>query len=156
MRLALYQPDIAPYVGTLLRLGACLGVAIDIIEPCGFPFGAKDLRRSVMDYADSVDVTRHVSWQKFRETILNRRIILLSTKGSVPYTDFTYQESDILLLGRESAGVPEDIHQSADHRVLIPMAEGLRSINVAVAAAMVVGEGLRQTNSFPTSSNTSE
>ncbi|PHQ69123.1 MAG: tRNA methyltransferase [Sneathiella sp.] len=149
MRLALYQPDIAPNVGTLLRLGACLGTKVDIIEPCGFPFGAKDLRRAVMDYADAANVTRHATWEKFCETIGQSRLILLTTKAAIPYTGFKFQESDILLLGRESAGVPEDIHQNADHRVIIPMAGGLRSINVALAAAMVLGEGLRQTGSFP-------
>ncbi|USG62342.1 tRNA (cytidine(34)-2'-O)-methyltransferase [Sneathiella marina] len=151
MRLALYQPDIAPNVGTLLRLGACLGVPVDIIEPCGFPFGAKDLRRSVMDYADAVDVTRHTSWEKFTNSLSDQRIILLSTKSASPYSDFSFRDSDILLLGQESAGVPREIHESADHRVVIPMAAGMRSINVAIAAAMVLGEGLRQTEQFPPS-----
>ncbi|MEH6546539.1 MAG: tRNA (cytidine(34)-2'-O)-methyltransferase [Sneathiella sp.] len=148
MRLALYQPDIAPNVGTLLRLGACLGVPVDIIEPCGFPFGAKDLRRSVMDYADSVDVTRHISWTTFTRSVGNQRIILLSTQSASAYTDFSYRDSDVLLLGRESAGVPKEIHESVDHRVVIPMNAGMRSINVAIAAAMVLGEGLRQTGQF--------
>ncbi|MCF8468119.1 MAG: tRNA (cytidine(34)-2'-O)-methyltransferase [Sneathiella sp.] len=149
MRLALYQPDIAPNVGTLLRLGACLGIPVDIIEPCGFPFGARDLKRAVMDYAGAVDVTRHVSWEKFASTMAGNRVILLSTKAAVPYTDFSFEESDILLLGRESAGVSEEIHAAADYRILIPMAAGMRSINVAVAAAMVLGEALRQTSTFP-------
>jgi tRNA (cytidine/uridine-2'-O-)-methyltransferase len=151
MRLALYQPDIAPNVGTLLRLGACLGVPVDIIEPCGFPFGAKDLRRSVMDYADSVDVTRHISWGKFTQSLGEQRIILLSTQSASAYTDFAYRDSDVLLLGRESAGVPKEIHESVDHRVVIPMNVGMRSVNVAIAAAMVLGEGLRQTEQFPPS-----
>ena len=151
MRLALYQPDIAPNVGTLLRLGACLGVHVDIIEPCGFPFGAKDLRRSVMDYADSVDVTRHISWEKFTHSLSDQRIILLSTQSASAYTDFSYRDSDVLLLGRESAGVPKEIHESVDHRVVIPMNVGMRSVNVAIAAAMVLGEGLRQTEQFPPS-----
>lgn len=151
MRLALYQPDIAPNVGTLLRLGACLGVPVDIIEPCGFPFGAKDLRRSVMDYADAVDVTRHISWDTFTQSVGNQRIVLLSTQSASAYTDFSYRDSDILLLGRESAGVPKEVHESVDHRVVIPMNVGMRSINVAIAAAMVLGEGLRQIGQFPPS-----
>lgn len=149
MRLALYQPDIAPNVGTLLRLGACLGVPVDIIEPCGFPFGTKDLRRAVMDYAHAADVTRHVSWQAFIEKKTDKRLILLTTRATTAYTDFTFTESDILLLGRESAGVPDDVHERVDERVVIPMTEGLRSINVALSAAMVIGEALRQTAGFP-------
>lgn len=149
MRLALYQPDIAPNVGTMLRLGACLGVPVDIIEPCGFPFGAKDLKRAVMDYAAAADVTRHASWQEFTKHKSGKRLILLSTKADTAYTDFTFTESDILLVGRESAGVPDAIHDTADHRLLIPMTEGLRSINVALSAAMVLGEALRQTAGFP-------
>ena len=97
MRLALYQPDIAPNVGTMLRLGACLGVPVDIIEPCGFPFGAKDLRRAVMDYAEAADVTRHVSWQAFTQKNCENRLILLTTKADTAYVDFTFTESDILL-----------------------------------------------------------
>ncbi|WP_373089503.1 tRNA (cytidine(34)-2'-O)-methyltransferase [Sneathiella sp.] len=153
MRLALYQPDIAPNVGTLLRLGACLGISVDIIEPCGFPFGARDLKRAVMDYADNVEVQRHISWEKFLETTDRKRLILLSTKAAVPYTEFHFRESDILILGRESAGVPETIHNLADHRLLIPMTTGMRSINVALAAAMVTGEALRQVAGFPVPSS---
>ncbi len=149
MRLALYQPDIAPNVGTLLRLGACLNVAVDIIEPCGFPFGAKDLRRAVMDYADSAQAVRHRSWNDFLETAQGCRIVLLTTKAAVPYTDFDFMETDILLMGRESAGVPDHVHDKADSRIVIPMAAGMRSVNVAIAAAMVTGEALRQTSSFP-------
>lgn len=149
MELALYQPDIAPNVGTLLRLGACLNVAVNIIEPCGFPFGAKDLRRSVMDYAEFATVTRHNSWRDFKTAKGNHRFILLTTQASLPYTQFEFAPDDILLLGRESAGVPQDVHQEVDARVTIPMQTGLRSVNIAVAAAMVVGEALRQTNHFP-------
>jgi tRNA (cytidine/uridine-2'-O-)-methyltransferase len=155
MRLALYQPDIAPNVGTLLRLGACLNVPIDIVEPCGFPFGAKDLRRAVMDYANAADVTRHISYEKFTQKHGKQRIILLSTKSATAYTDFSFRDSDILLLGRESAGVPREVHESVDHRVVIPMTAGLRSVNVAIAAAMVLGEALRQTAQFPTPSSLS-
>jgi tRNA (cytidine/uridine-2'-O-)-methyltransferase len=149
MRLALYQPDIAPNVGTLLRLGACLGVSMDIIEPCGFPFGARDMKRALMDYGAAADVIRHVSWPEFRKTNAGKRLILLTTRAEMPYTEFTFTESDILLLGRESAGVPPEVHDAADSRLLIPMSPGLRSINVAISAAMVLGEALRQTNGFP-------
>ncbi|WP_367281176.1 tRNA (cytidine(34)-2'-O)-methyltransferase [Sneathiella sp.] len=156
MRLALYQPDIAPNVGTMLRLGACLGVPVDIIEPCGFPFGAKDLKRAVMDYADAADVTRHISWQEFATHKNGKRLILLTTKADTAYTDFTFTESDILLLGRESAGVPQEVHDLADHRLIIPMTEGMRSINIALSAAMVLGEALRQTAGFPKPSTSFE
>ncbi|MBL4740212.1 MAG: tRNA (cytidine(34)-2'-O)-methyltransferase [Sneathiella sp.] len=149
MELALYQPDIAPNVGTLLRLGACLDVAVNIIEPCGFPFGSKDLRRSVMDYADFATVIRHSSWNAFKTSKINQRFILLTTKSSMPYTEFEFRPDDILLLGQESAGVPDNVHQEVDARVTIPMQKGMRSVNIAVAAAMVVGESLRQTNHFP-------
>lgn len=149
MRLALFQPDIAPNVGTLLRLGACLNIPVDIIEPCGFPFGAKDLRRSVMDYADAAEVVRHISWEKFQNSITDQRLILLTTKGATAYPEFSFRESDILLLGRESAGVPEEVHDFVDNKVVIPMNKGMRSVNVAIAGAMVLGEALRQTNRFP-------
>ncbi|WP_339631314.1 tRNA (cytidine(34)-2'-O)-methyltransferase [uncultured Sneathiella sp.] len=150
MRLALYQPDIAPNVGTMLRLGACLGIPVDIIEPCGFPFGARDLKRAVMDYAAAADVTRHISWQEYSTNRSSGRLILLTTRAEATYTDFMFEDSDILLLGRESAGVPENVHQAADHRLCIPMAPNMRSINVALSAAMVLGEALRQTGHFST------
>lgn len=156
MRLALYQPDIPPNVGTLLRLGACLGVPVDIIEPCGFPFGARDLKRAVMDYGKAAEVTRHVSFQAFHKSIAGKRLVLLTTRADAPYTDFTFTESDILMLGRESAGVPDDIHAIADHRLIIPMVPDMRSINVAVSAAMVLGEALRQTAGFPKIGSLSE
>ncbi|GLQ06214.1 tRNA (cytidine(34)-2'-O)-methyltransferase [Sneathiella chinensis] len=149
MKLALYQPDIAPNVGTLLRLGACMGVPVHIIEPCGFPFGARDLKRSVMDYSEMADVTRHSSWDAFLKSETNARLVLLTTKTDLPYTDFNFGPDDILLLGRESVGVPEEVHQRADARVTIPMQAGMRSVNVAIAASMVLGEGLRQTGAFP-------
>ena len=148
MRIALYQPDQAPNVGTLLRLAACLGVAADIIEPCGFPFGARALRRSGMDYLEHADYTAHAGWDAFLETGPGR-LVLLTTRASLPYTDFAFAPGDVLLLGRESAGVPDEVHARADARVTVPMARGLRSLNVAVAAAMVLGEALRQTDGFP-------
>ena len=151
MRLALYQPDIPQNTGTILRLGACMGVGVDIIEPCGFPFSDKGLRRAGMDYLDQVDVTRHLSWEDFLENHGNKpcRLVLLTTRGSTTYTDFGFLRDDILLLGRESAGVPEEVHHAADARIKIPMAAGVRSLNIAVAAAMVLGEALRQTGLQP-------
>lgn len=142
-RLALYQPDIPQNAGTLIRLGACTGVAVDIIEPCGFILDDRRLRRSAMDYAEHAEICRHVSWTSFQET-RRGRLVLLTTRAAVPYTSAPYRPDDILLLGRESAGVPDDVHDAADLRVLIPMQPGARSLNVAVAAAMVLGEVLRQ------------
>lgn len=144
MRLALYQPDIPQNTGAILRLGACFKVPVDIIEPCGFPFDDKRLRRSAMDYGGVCEMQRHSSWQAFLETRAQGRLVLLSTAAAVPYTDFTFAPTDVLLLGRESRGVPDEIHAQADARVRIPMAGGLRSLNVAMAAAVVLSESLRQ------------
>ena len=149
MELALFQPDIAQNAGTLMRLGACLATPVNIIEPCGFPFGTKDMRRAVMDYTDIADIQKHASWAQFLQAKAGKRLVLLTTKASVCYTDFKFAPDDILLLGRESSGVPEDVHQRVDGRVTIPMQASARSINVAVSAAMVLGEALRQTNAFP-------
>ncbi|WP_169543075.1 tRNA (cytidine(34)-2'-O)-methyltransferase [Sneathiella aquimaris] len=151
MELALYQPDIAPNVGTLMRMGACLGLKVNIIEPCGFPFGAKDMRRAAMDYAQFSDVERHSSFERFCENRRDSRLVLLTTKSAEPYTDFTFHASDILLLGQESKGVPEEVHNRVQARITIPMQQGMRSVNVAIAAAMVTSEALRQTGGFPTS-----
>ena len=151
MRLALYQPDIPQNTGAMLRLAACMGIGVDIVEPCGFLLDDRRLRRSGMDYLDHVSVTRHGSWERFateRETN-HHRLLLLTTKGDTPYTGYRYETNDILLVGRESAGVPDDVHESADARLLIPMTEGVRSLNVALAAAMVLGEALRQTGLLP-------
>ena len=147
MRLALYQPDIPQNTGTLMRLSACMNAPIDIIEPCGFLWNDAKLKRAGMDYLDKVDYTRHTSWKVFLEwaTQNNHRIILLSTKASENYTKFEFQTNDILLLGRESSGVPENVHESVDGRVIIPMFGNYRSINIATAGAMVLGEALRQT-----------
>jgi tRNA (cytidine/uridine-2'-O-)-methyltransferase len=152
MRIALYQPDIPQNTGTILRLCACFGIAADIIEPAGFPVSDRAFRRAGMDYLDAVTITRHPSWREFEtwRRGAGHRLVLLTTAASVPYLDHRYRADDILLLGRESAGVPEDVHASADARVVIPMRPGLRSLNVAVAAAMVVGEALRQTGEMPT------
>lgn len=149
MRLALYEPDIPQNAGTILRLSACLGVPVDIVEPCGFVFDDRRLRRAGMDYLDAVDLTRHSSWNAYRVWRAGSeragRLILLTTKGDTPYTDFSFAPSDTLMLGRESGGVPPEVNDAADARLLIPMKPGMRSLNVAVAAAMVLGEALRQT-----------
>jgi tRNA (cytidine/uridine-2'-O-)-methyltransferase len=151
MRLALYQPDIPQNAGTIMRLAACVGVAVDIIEPAGFDASDRNLRRAGLDYLDRLELRRHISFAAFdawrREA--GHRLVLATTRGCIPYPDFAFAPADILMLGRESAGVPEAIHGAADARVLVPMRPGLRSLNVAVAAAMMVGEALRQTREFP-------
>ncbi len=154
MRLALYQPDIPQNTGTLLRLGACLDVELDIIEPCGFVFSEKALKRAGMDYLGLVKYRRHDSWADFLEYRANHpdeygRLVLLTTHASEPYYDFEFAPNDIILMGRESAGVPQSVHETVDARLLIPMNEKARSINVAVSAVMVVGEALRQLKAFP-------
>jgi tRNA (cytidine/uridine-2'-O-)-methyltransferase len=149
MRLALYEPDIPQNAGALIRLGACMGIAVDIIEPCGFLFTDSAFRRAGMDYLDQAAVTRHVSWAVFLGTTGTSRIVLLTVKGGTLYTEFLFRFDDVLLLGRETAGVPEDVHARADARLRIPIRETLRSLNVAQAGAMVVGEALRQTKAFP-------
>jgi len=148
MRLALFQPDIPQNVGAALRLGACLGVPVEIIEPCGFPFSDKGLRRAGLDYVDRAVLTRHASWRAFTEvrgSASAERLVLLTTAAEHSYDEFAFDADDILLLGRESAGVPEHLHKSADARIRIPMAPGARSLNVVVAAAIALAEGLRQT-----------
>ena len=149
MRLALYEPDIPQNCGALLRLGACLGVGVDIIEPCGFLFSDKGLKRAGMDYLTEADYARHPSWAAYRAAKGPGRIVLLSSKAQTAFTDFAFAPDDTILLGRESAGVPDAVHEAADARLLIPMRAGMRSINVAQAGAMVLGEALRQTNLFP-------
>jgi tRNA (cytidine/uridine-2'-O-)-methyltransferase len=148
LRLALYQPDIPQNAGSLMRLCACLGVAMDIIEPCGFLLSDRNFRRAGMDYLASLDLTRHASWERFRGQAPGR-VLLLTTKANVPYFTFPFAPSDTLLVGRESAGVPDEVHQTADARLTIPMRVGMRSLNVAQAAAMVLGDALRQTHLFP-------
>lgn len=147
LRIALYQPDIPGNTGTILRLAACLGFGVDIIEPAGFDISDRNLKRAGMDYLASVSLARHVNFERFEEwrRSSGRRLILASTKAAECYTDFAYRPDDILLFGRESAGVPETVHDRADARVIIPMVEGQRSINVAMSAAMIAGEALRQT-----------
>ncbi|HEY8254980.1 MAG TPA: tRNA (cytidine(34)-2'-O)-methyltransferase [Rhizomicrobium sp.] len=154
MRLALYQPDIPQNAGSLMRLGACLGVGIDVIEPCGFLLTDRNFRRAGMDYLKSADIRRHASWTRFRDGFsadrgAGQRLVLLTTRGAMAYADFAFQASDTLLVGRESAGVPDEVHAAAEARLVIPLKPGLRSLNVAQAAAMVLGEALRQTGLFP-------
>jgi tRNA (cytidine/uridine-2'-O-)-methyltransferase len=148
MRIALYEPDIPQNTGTILRLAACFGVEAHIVEPTGFPSSDRAFRRAGMDYLDHVMLRRHVSWTAFEawRRTEGLRLILFTTAASVSYLDHSYRRDDILMFGRESAGVPEAVHQAADARLLIPMRPGLRSINVAMTAAMALGEALRQTN----------
>jgi tRNA (cytidine/uridine-2'-O-)-methyltransferase len=150
LRLALYQPDIPQNAGTMLRMAACFGVPADIIEPAGFPVSDRHFRRAGMDYLDQCTIARHISWRAFDETrrLEGRRLVLLTTKGDVNHVDFGFQPGDTLMVGRESAGVPDAVHEAADARVLIPMRAALRSLNVAVSAAIVLGEALRQTGGF--------
>jgi len=150
LRIALFEPDIAPNAGAVMRLAACLGVAMDLIEPAGFVLDDRRLRRAGMDYLDRLDLTRHRSWRDYREVRRHAgdRIVLLTTRGETPYVDFAFAARDSLLLGRESAGVPETVHAEADARVRVPMVEGVRSLNVALTAAMVLGEALRQTGAM--------
>ncbi|TYO63403.1 tRNA (cytidine(34)-2'-O)-methyltransferase [Bradyrhizobium hipponense] len=151
MHIALFQPDIAQNTGTILRLCACLGLSAHIIEPAGFPFSDRLFRRAGMDYLNHVSVTRHDSWPKFEEwrAAQGCRLLLFTTKGATDYRDFGYQTSDILLFGRESAGVTDMVVEAADARLVIPIAPGLRSLNVAMTAAMAAGEALRQVRNQP-------
>lgn len=146
-RIALYQPDIPGNTGTILRLAACLGLGVDIIEPAGFDISDRNLKRAGMDYLASVSLVRHVNFERFEawRGESGRRLVLASTRAAERYTDFAYRPDDILLFGRESAGVPDPVHDAAEARVIIPMVEGQRSINVAMSAAMIAGEALRQT-----------
>lgn len=150
MRLALFEPDIPQNTGTILRLAACMGVAVDVIEPCGFVLNDRRLRRAGLDYLEDVELVRHRSWQRFVEAPRGR-LVLLTTGGDRRYTDFAFRRDDTLLLGRESAGVPDEVHAAADARLLIPMVgrRRARALNVALAAAMVLGEALRQTGGLP-------
>jgi tRNA (cytidine/uridine-2'-O-)-methyltransferase len=149
MRLVLFEPDIPGNAGALLRLGACMGVPVDIIEPCGFVFSDAQFRRTGMDYLKQAAFVRHASWPAYLAAGEGGRIVLLTTKGSTPYIDFAFAGDDRIMLGRESAGVPDFVHERADARLRIPLKSGLRSLNVAQAGAMVLGEALRQTGMFP-------
>ncbi len=151
LRLALYQPDIPQNAGTLLRLAACFGVAVDIIEPAGFPVSDRAFRRAGLDYLDHVEIVRHVSFAAFEQArqAAGARLVLLTTRGAVAHVDAAFRADDVLMLGRESAGVPDAVHAAADLRVVAPIRAELRSLNVAVAGAIVLGEALRQTAGFP-------
>ena len=148
LRIALYQPDIAGNTGTILRLAACLGLGVDIIEPAGFDLSDRNLKRAGLDYIASVTLARHVNWLSFEEARQRegRRLVLASTKAALPYTRFSFASGDTLLFGRESAGVPDTVHAASDARIIIPMVEGQRSLNLAMSVAMIAGEALRQTS----------
>jgi tRNA (cytidine/uridine-2'-O-)-methyltransferase len=150
MRIALYEPDIPQNTGTILRLAACVGLAAHIIEPAGFPTSDRAFRRAGMDYLDQVTIVRHPSWEAFAawRAQAGVRLLLFTTSAGMSYLDHAYREDDLLLFGRESAGVPETVHRAAAARLVIPMRAGMRSLNVAMAAAMAVGEAMRQTGGF--------
>lgn len=156
LRLALYQPDIPQNTGTMLRMCACFGVTAEIIEPAGFPVSDRAFRRAGLDYLDDVVINRHDSWRRFEEWRRSAgereneapRLVLTTTRGAVSHVDFAFRPGDIIMMGRESAGVPDDVHAAADGRIVVPLRPGLRSINVAVSAAIVVGEALRQLGGF--------
>ncbi|MGH1351036.1 MAG: tRNA (cytidine(34)-2'-O)-methyltransferase [Methyloligellaceae bacterium] len=148
MRLALYQPDIPQNTGTILRLAACLDVTVDIIGPTGFDMTDRALRRSGMDYLRHVEIVRHISFNEFLNTLDGSRLVLLSTHAEKSHVEFEFKKTDVLMLGRESSGAPEEVHNIAEERVAIPMKKNLRSLNIAIAAAMVLGEALRQTDGF--------
>jgi tRNA (cytidine/uridine-2'-O-)-methyltransferase len=151
MRIALYQPEIAGNMGAVLRLSACLNVKCDIIEPCGFPFSDKSLKRAGMDYADAVEIERHQDAAGFiaNAKANQRRIVLMTTKGSTSLFNVAFQPDDIILMGSESSGVPDDLHAAADLRIRIPMLPPFRSLNVSVAAGIALAEALRQTGQLP-------
>ncbi len=150
LRIALYQPDIPGNTGTILRMAACLGLGVDLIEPAGFDISDRALKRAGMDYLEQATLTRHADWNHFEDwrSRAGRRLVLLTTKAAIRYTDHRFQAGDILLFGRESAGVPHAVHETADARLMIPMVANMRSLNLAVSVAMVAGEALRQTGSF--------
>ncbi len=153
MRIGLFEPDIPQNTGAIIRLAACLGVPVDIIEPCGFLFSDSGLRRAGMDYLELADVTRHPSWDRFVAS-RSGRIVLMTTKAQTAYTAFSFRSTDIIVLGRESAGVPDNVHNVADARLRVPLRPDSRSLNVAMTAAMVIGEALRQTGGFPVEGRT--
>ncbi len=149
MKITLYQPDIAQNLGSIMRLSACFGVSLDIIEPCGFPLTAKALRRTAMDYGEPTALTRHKSWEIFHDSHKDSRLILFTTKGATALDQFEFRPDDTLLFGRESAGVPDDVHAAADARVIIPLNPDVRSFNLATSAAIGIYEALRQTQQLP-------
>lgn len=149
MRIALYQPEIAGNVGAILRTAACFGVPVDIIEPCGFAFAERSLKRAAMDYVDQAEIRRHADWEAYQAANSNAgRLVLLTTSGAQPLPGFTFRADDRFLFGNESSGVPPHIHAAADARVVIPLRSGFRSLNVSVAAGIALAEALRQTKGF--------
>ena len=146
MKVLLYQPDIAGNVGTIIRMCACLGLDLDIIEPCGFPFSREKIRKSGLDYIDKVNITRYSSFEEYKQANNNYRIVLLTTKASTNYLKFQFEENDILMVGRESAGVPDEVHKSVNERIIIEMKNDARCLNVAMSLAIVTGEAIRQTS----------
>ena len=149
MRIALFEPEIAGNVGAVLRLGACLGVAVDLIEPMGFAWDDRRVRRTAMDYIDHVSITRHAGFDAFRATVRDARLVLFTTKGSGSAYDFAFRADDILLFGKESAGVPAAVAEACAARVRLPMRPDMRSMNLATSAALALGEALRQTGALP-------
>ena len=151
MRFVLYQPDMPGNFGAAMRLCACLGTQLEVIEPCGFPLTAKALRRAAMDYGHNADIRRHSSFESFETSLGDGRLVLMTTRGAQPLPEFEFTARDILLFGRESSGVPETVHSRADARILIPMADGARSFNLVNAASITLFEALRQTDGFSAS-----
>ncbi len=149
MRIALFEPEIAGNVGAVLRLGACMGVGVDLIEPMGFEWDDKRVRRTAMDYIDHVEVVRHAGWQAFLETVAGQRLLLFTTKGSGSVYDFAFRADDILLFGKESAGVAVEVFEACDARLRLPMRAEVRSMNLAMSAGLALGEALRQTGGLP-------
>jgi tRNA (cytidine/uridine-2'-O-)-methyltransferase len=149
MRIALFEPEIAGNVGAVLRLGACLGAAVDLIEPMGFAWDDRRVRRTAMDYIDHVRITRHASFDAFRATLANQRLVLFTTKAEKHAYAFRYEADDVLLFGKESAGVPAEVAVAADASVRLPMRAEVRSLNLATSAALALGEALRQTGGLP-------
>jgi tRNA (cytidine/uridine-2'-O-)-methyltransferase len=148
IRLVLFQPDIPQNAGAMMRLAACMGVSLDLIEPCGFPIDDQRMRRAGMDYIDRLDLVRHTSWDAFRR-VPGGRLVLLTTAGDISHAEFIFSSDDRIIVGRESAGVPPEVHDAAEARIRIPMRPGIRSMNVAQAAAIGVAEALRQTGQLP-------
>jgi tRNA (cytidine/uridine-2'-O-)-methyltransferase len=149
MRVALFEPEIAGNVGAVLRLGACLGAEIDLIEPLGFQWDDRRVRRTAMDYIDHVHVTRHPDFAAFRASVVGRRLVLFTTRATASPYDFAFRPDDVLLFGKESAGVPADVMEAADAGLRIPIREEVRSLNLATAATLALGEALRQTGGLP-------
>jgi len=149
MKIILFQPDMAGNLGAVMRSSACLGISLEVIEPCGFPLTAKALRRTAMDYGAPETLTRHISWESYQAKPESGRLVLFTTKGATPLTEFEFRPDDRLIFGRESAGAPDEVHAAADARVIIPIASGARSFNLATSAAIAAYEALRQTGGLP-------